>query len=84
MDSMLGFARGLGPAPKAGMGPTLSLAPLLPGGGYMQVVGYTYYSYRLNAKAKGIGWRLDYFLVSLDCFGGDWAVSLRRPDSFVP
>uniref|UniRef100_A0A0N5A4W9 exodeoxyribonuclease III n=1 Tax=Parastrongyloides trichosuri TaxID=131310 RepID=A0A0N5A4W9_PARTI len=25
---------------------------------------YTYYSYRFNARAKGIGWRLDYFVVS--------------------
>jgi len=25
---------------------------------------YTYYSYRFNAKQKGIGWRLDYFIVS--------------------
>jgi len=24
----------------------------------------TYYSYRFNARAKGIGWRLDHFLVS--------------------
>ncbi|PAV78268.1 hypothetical protein WR25_17664 [Diploscapter pachys] len=25
---------------------------------------YTYYSYRFNAKAKNVGWRLDYFVVS--------------------
>lgn len=32
------------------------------------VVGYTYYSYRFAARAKGNGWRLDYFLV------GGWSV----------
>lgn len=25
---------------------------------------YSYYSYRFNARAKGKGWRLDYFVVS--------------------
>ncbi|CEF66734.1 DNA-(apurinic or apyrimidinic site) lyase [Strongyloides ratti] len=25
---------------------------------------YTYYSYRFNCRAKGIGWRLDYFVIS--------------------
>ncbi|WIA12732.1 hypothetical protein OEZ85_006370 [Tetradesmus obliquus] len=30
------------------------------------VVGYTYYSYRFNARASNRGWRLDYFLVSSD------------------
>ena len=25
---------------------------------------YTYYSYRFNAREKGIGWRLDYCIVS--------------------
>ncbi|GBF99865.1 hypothetical protein Rsub_12505 [Raphidocelis subcapitata] len=28
------------------------------------VVGYTYYSYRTNGRAKNAGWRLDYLLVS--------------------
>jgi exodeoxyribonuclease III len=27
-------------------------------------VQYTWWTYRLNARARGIGWRLDYFLVS--------------------
>ncbi|KAF5843588.1 exodeoxyribonuclease III [Dunaliella salina] len=31
---------------------------------FPEVVGYTYFSYRFNARAKGIGWRLDYFLAS--------------------
>ncbi|KAI3629545.1 hypothetical protein MIR68_012420 [Amoeboaphelidium protococcarum] len=26
---------------------------------------YSYYSYRFNAKAKNIGWRLDYFFVPI-------------------
>lgn len=26
--------------------------------------GYTYYGYRSDCRAKGIGWRLDYFLVT--------------------
>ncbi len=26
--------------------------------------GYTYYSYRFQARQKGLGWRLDYFCVS--------------------
>ena len=28
-----------------------------------EAVGYTYYSYRFNARTTGKGWRLDYFLV---------------------
>lgn len=31
---------------------------------YPEKVAYTYWSYRFNARAKDIGWRLDYFLVS--------------------
>jgi exodeoxyribonuclease-3 len=27
-------------------------------------VEYTWWTYRLNARKRGIGWRLDYFLVS--------------------
>lgn len=34
------------------------------------VVGYTYYSYRFNARASGRGWRLDYFLVGGPTGGG--------------
>lgn len=31
---------------------------------YPQNVEYTWWTYRVNARARGIGWRLDYFLVS--------------------
>jgi exodeoxyribonuclease-3 len=31
---------------------------------YPDKVQYTWWTYRLNARARGIGWRLDYFLVS--------------------
>lgn len=31
---------------------------------YPERVQYTWWTYRLNARARGIGWRLDYFLVS--------------------
>lgn len=31
---------------------------------YPGVVGYTYWGYRFNMRAKNAGWRLDYFLVS--------------------
>lgn len=31
---------------------------------YPQKVQYTWWTYRLNARERGIGWRLDYFLVS--------------------
>lgn len=31
---------------------------------YPDRVQYTWWTYRLNARARGIGWRLDYFLVS--------------------
>jgi exodeoxyribonuclease-3 len=31
---------------------------------YPQKVEYTWWTYRLNARQRGIGWRLDYFLVS--------------------
>jgi len=33
------------------------------------VVGYTYFSYRFGMRAKGKGWRLDYYLVGLLCSG---------------
>lgn len=33
------------------------------------VVAYTYYSYRFNCRAKGIGWRLDYCLTSPELAG---------------
>ena len=29
------------------------------------VVGYTYFSHRFGMRAKGKGWRLDYYLVSV-------------------
>ncbi|HHX08720.1 MAG TPA: exodeoxyribonuclease III [Chloroflexi bacterium] len=31
---------------------------------YPEKVEYTWWTYRTNARARGIGWRLDYFLVS--------------------
>lgn len=31
---------------------------------YPDKIQYTWWTYRLNARARGIGWRLDYFLVS--------------------
>lgn len=31
---------------------------------YPEKVEYTWWTYRLNARRRGIGWRLDYFLVS--------------------
>jgi exodeoxyribonuclease-3 len=31
---------------------------------YPDKVEYTWWTYRLNARKRGIGWRLDYFLVS--------------------
>jgi exodeoxyribonuclease-3 len=34
-----------------------------------EAVGYTYYSYRFNARASGKGWRLDYFLVRRGLLG---------------
>ena len=33
---------------------------------YPERVQYTWWTYRLNARQRGIGWRLDYFLVSKD------------------
>jgi exodeoxyribonuclease III len=33
---------------------------------YPDKVEYTWWTYRVNARARGIGWRLDYFLVSED------------------
>ena len=31
---------------------------------YPEKVEYTWWTYRLNARARGIGWRIDYFLIS--------------------
>ncbi|MBR3348987.1 MAG: endonuclease/exonuclease/phosphatase family protein, partial [Solobacterium sp.] len=31
---------------------------------YPEEVKYSWWSYRFNSRAKGIGWRIDYFLVS--------------------
>ena len=31
---------------------------------YPERVQYTWWTYRVNARARGVGWRLDYFLVS--------------------
>ncbi len=33
---------------------------------YPEKVQYTWWTYRLNARQRGIGWRLDYYLVSKD------------------
>ena len=35
---------------------------------YPERVQYTWWTYRMNARQKGIGWRLDYFLVSESLF----------------
>lgn len=31
---------------------------------YPETIGYTWWTYRMNARARNIGWRLDYFLIS--------------------
>jgi len=31
---------------------------------YPERVQYTWWTYRLNARSRNVGWRLDYFLVS--------------------
>ncbi|MGB4596219.1 MAG: exodeoxyribonuclease III [Anaerolineaceae bacterium] len=31
---------------------------------YPERVGYTWWTYRMNARARSVGWRLDYYLVS--------------------
>jgi len=36
---------------------------------YPDKVQYSFWNQRFNARAKGIGWRIDYFLVSNDLFG---------------
>ena len=36
---------------------------------YPDRVGYTWWTYRMNARARNIGWRLDYFLVSRGLVG---------------
>lgn len=52
-----------------------------------QKVEYSWWSYRFNARAKGIGWRIDYWLVSNDLkdkvknseIYGDWYGSDHAP-----
>ena len=52
---------------------------------------YSYYSYKFNARNKGIGWRLDYFLLSralapliCDCVhGSEFPLSARDDDNRV-
>ena len=31
---------------------------------YPETIGYTWWTYRMNARARNVGWRLDYFLIS--------------------
>ena len=31
---------------------------------YPERVQYTWWTYRMNARQRGVGWRLDYFLIS--------------------
>jgi len=39
---------------------------------------YTYWSYRFNCRAKNIGWRLDYFVVSQDILARVSSVYVRK------
>jgi len=50
---------------------------------YPEEEGYTFWSYRFNARGKNNGWRLDYFVVSKELEGQIESIE-RRPELWGP